>query len=55
MQSILGILYIIVGVVVAENHDYHLILTNIADILSFFLAVILWPAILLGANLHLAL
>lgn len=50
--SLLTIIYLVIGVVVAVDNDY---LTNIDDIeavLSALLAVVLWPLVLLDVNLH---
>jgi hypothetical protein len=53
-NSTLSVIYIIIGFIIALSHGYNAI-TNISSLLSFLLAVILWPAILLGLSLHLAL
>jgi hypothetical protein len=53
--SIGGILYIIIGVIVASNRAYLADLNSISHLLSALLAIILWPLVLFGANLHLAL
>ncbi len=53
--SVGGIIYIIIGLIVAYNRSYLVDLSTISHILSALLAIILWPVILLGANLHLAL
>ncbi len=52
-NSIGSIIYIIVGVVIASNRGYLGNLGSIPDVLSAILAVILWPLVLLGINLHL--
>ncbi len=51
--SLLTIVYVIIGVIVANGHAYFVHLTAIMPILSAILAVLLWPLILLGVNLHL--
>lgn len=51
--SIGGVIYFIVGVVVASNQGYLSDLGSIPHLLSAALAVILWPLLLLGINLHL--
>ena len=51
--SIGGIIYIIVGVIMASNRGYLSDLGSIANILSAILAIVLWPLLLLGINLHL--
>jgi hypothetical protein len=49
--SLITLIWIAVGIVVALNHGYNTI-KNVSDVLSLALAVVLWPAILLGHNLH---
>lgn len=51
--SIGGIIYTIIGVVIASNHAYLSDLGSIARLLSAALAIVLWPLVLLGVNLHL--
>jgi hypothetical protein len=51
--SLGGLLYIIIGVVVALSNGYGI--TDLSSLLSFLLAMFLWPLVLLGINLHLAL
>lgn len=53
--SIAGIVYIIVGVIIASNRGYLGDLGSISHLLSAILAVVLWPLILLGINLHITL
>jgi hypothetical protein len=53
--SIGGIIYIIIGVIIASNRGYLGDLGSISHLLSALLAVVLWPLVLLGVNLHLAL
>lgn len=51
--SIGSVIYFIVGVVVASNQGYLSDLASIPHLLSAVLAVILWPLLLLGIDLHL--
>ena len=51
--SLGGLLYIIIGVVVALSNGYGI--TDFSSLLSFLLAMFLWPLVLLGINLHLTL
>jgi hypothetical protein len=51
--SLGGLLYIIIGVVVALSNGYGI--TDFSSLLSFLLAMFLWPLVLLGIDLHLAL
>ena len=53
--SIGGIIYLIIGVVVASNAGYTAGLSTLGGLLSLIIAILLWPLILLGANLHVAL
>lgn len=48
-----GILYIIIGVIMASNRGYLSGLGSIPHLLSALLAVALWPLLLLGVNLQL--
>ena len=50
-RSIFPSIYILIGVVLAINNGYAT-LTSVSGIFSFLLAVVLWPAILLGLSLH---
>ena len=50
--SLLGIIYIVVGVAIAATHHYFAHLASIRGIVSAILAVVLWPLVLLGINLH---
>jgi hypothetical protein len=46
-----GILWLIIGLVVALSNGYGI--TNISSLVSFLLALFLWPLVLLGVSLHL--
>ncbi|MBC7708120.1 hypothetical protein H7Y63_02775 [Polaromonas sp.] len=48
-------IYIIIGIIVASNRGYLVALGSIENLLSAALAVVLWPLLLLGVNLHLGL
>jgi hypothetical protein len=50
--SLLALIWLIVGVVVAVQHGY-ITLALVKAILSAILAVVLWPLVLLGISLHL--
>jgi hypothetical protein len=53
MRSLGGILYIVIGVIVALAAVYPLVVVLLLDgLVSFLLAVLLWPLTLFGANLH---
>jgi hypothetical protein len=53
LRSLIGIVYIVVGVLVAQSHHYFRHVQHVKPIVSAVLAVVLWPIVLLGANLHL--
>lgn len=48
------VIYIIIGVIMASNRGYLVGLGELDHILSALLAIILWPLLLLGVNLHIA-
>jgi hypothetical protein len=50
--SLFGLVYLAVGVVVALTRGYNSV-AGVSEILSLVVAVVLWPAVLLGADLHL--
>ena len=51
-SSFLGLVWLVVGIIVAATHDYFERLNTIRLLLSAILAVLLWPLILLGIDLH---
>ena len=51
-SSLVSIVWIVVGLIVASSHAYFVNLTAVMPILSAILAVLLWPLVLLGVNLH---
>lgn len=50
--SFVGIVYIVVGVAVAASYDYFKNLDTFRRIASALIAVLLWPLLLLGIDLH---
>jgi hypothetical protein len=44
--------YVVVGVIVAASHHYFAHVSTLKPILSALLAIVLWPLLLLGINLH---
>jgi len=52
--SLLGIVYLVVGIAVAASHHYFKNLDTLRLIGSAVLAVFLWPLILLGIDLHIS-
>lgn len=51
-SGLISLVYLIVGVVVAASHHYFTHVSTLKPILSVLLAVVLWPLLLLGVNLH---
>jgi hypothetical protein len=51
-SGLLGLVYLGVGIAVAASHHYFDHVTGWRGVLSAVLAVVLWPLILLGINLH---
>lgn len=52
-SSVLSVVYIIIGVIVAAGHNYFEHLDALKPIASAILAVLLWPLIMFGVSLHL--
>ncbi len=50
--SLLTLVYLAVGVVIALTHGYNSV-AGVSQILSLVIAVVLWPAVLFGVDLHL--
>lgn len=47
-----GLIYLIIGIVLASTHHYLAHVATIKLILAALLAIVLWPLLLLGVNLH---
>jgi hypothetical protein len=52
LGTVLFVVYIVVGVVVANSHHYFVHLNSAKPILSAVIAVLLWPLVLFGVSLH---
>ncbi|HEX9411622.1 MAG TPA: hypothetical protein VF986_08010 [Actinomycetota bacterium] len=52
LTTLLLAVYIAIGIIVANSHDYFQGLNDVKDFISAVLAVILWPLVLLKVNLH---
>jgi hypothetical protein len=50
--SLLGVVYLVVGGIVAATHHYWSNVHSLKAIISGLLATILWPLVLIGINLH---
>ncbi|MDQ2959487.1 MAG: hypothetical protein M3R48_00330 [Candidatus Dormibacteraeota bacterium] len=46
------VVWLIVGAIVAGSHHYFDSLSSLGAILTAILAVLLWPLILVGVNIH---
>ena len=46
------VVYVVVGLLVAQSHHYFAHLSGVKSVGSALLAVLLWPLILLGISLH---
>lgn len=51
-SPLIVIIYIIIGIILASNRGYLIGLGAIDNIISALLAIILWPLLLVGVNLH---
>jgi hypothetical protein len=51
-SSFLGFVWLVIGIIVAATHDYFDNLNTVRLLLSAVLAVLLWPLVLLGIDLH---
>ncbi len=52
LRSGLFILYVVIGLLVANDHNYFNNLNDLESIVSAILAVFLWPLVVLGVNLR---
>jgi hypothetical protein len=50
--SLLGLIYLAIGVVIAVTNGYNSV-AGLSEVLSLVVAVVLWPLVLLGVDLHL--
>ena len=50
--SVLGLVYVVVGLVVASQRNYLSDVDTIREIISALLAIALWPLLLLGISLR---
>ena len=49
---LLGAIYVAIGIFLAANKNYFENLDTAKRVLSALLAILLWPLLLLGVNLH---
>jgi len=52
LSSILSLVYLVIGVIVAHSHRYFAHVHSLKTVASAALAVVLWPLVLAGVNLH---
>jgi hypothetical protein len=50
--SFIGLVYLVVGIVVAANRNYLSGVGDIQDVAEAVLAIILWPLVLLGIDMR---
>jgi hypothetical protein len=55
MRSIFSLIYVVLGVLVAQQNHYLAHLDSFSRVLSAGLAIAIWPAVLAGVNLHLSI
>jgi hypothetical protein len=51
--SFVLVVYVGVGIAVAASHDYFRNVNTVREVFAAVLAVVLWPLVLLGVDLHL--
>ena len=51
-RKLIVLAYVVIGLVLAHSHDYLRQLHNVEAIISAVLAVLLWPLLVAGLNLH---
>jgi hypothetical protein len=51
-RKLLGLIYVAIGIFLAAQKDYLESLDTIKRVLSALLAILLWPLLLLGIDLH---
>ena len=50
--GIVGLIHLVVGIVIASNERYLRDVDTVREIISAVLAIVLWPLVLLGVDLH---
>jgi hypothetical protein len=50
--GLLGVIYVVIGLIVANSHHYFRNLDTAKRVISAVLAIVLWPLVLLGIDLH---
>ena len=52
MGSVVSVVYVVIGLLVANSHKYFVHLASLRVVVSAVLAVLLWPLLLVGISLH---
>jgi hypothetical protein len=52
LRKVLLVVYLVIGVIVANSHHYFAHMNGVKPVASAVLAVVLWPLLLLGVRLH---
>ena len=52
MRTLLVLVYLLIGLVVAQQHHFLDHLDSVSHVVSAALALVAWPAVLAGVNLH---
>ncbi len=52
--GVVGLLYLVIGVVVASNERYLRDLDTVRSVVSAVLAIVLWPLVLLGFDIRIS-
>jgi hypothetical protein len=52
LRTLIAIAYLIAGLIVAANENYLRELESARQIISAILAIVLWPLVLFGVDLH---
>ena len=50
--GVVGLIYLVIGVVIASNEKYLRDVDTVREIVSALLAIALWPLVLLGIDLR---
>ncbi|MDX6521494.1 MAG: hypothetical protein QOJ31_715 [Gaiellales bacterium] len=51
-SKVFVVIYLVVGLIVANSHHYFAHLSGIKHLVSAVIAIVLWPLVLFGVNLH---
>lgn len=52
-SKVVLVIYVVVGLLVAQSHHYFAHLSGAKPVASAVLAILLWPLVLLGISFHL--